>query len=244
MDLKRKRIILSILAVGLVSTLVGVTFAFFSYVNSGTEIVRVGRISFTTNQSKTITLTNAFPISSAEAATATENVGTFELEVVGDTTYEGGVEYLISITNSNLSVTTGGVTKQIPISIDVTVTSLGTSDNSYFTNRDTATTSIYKKLIGDTITGDEPILVGFIAPDNNRTGVNGKITIKAYFNSDDILISDTDTDNTKTVLTTSEWNALSSSGVSFQVTAIAQEGIWVEEVTTPASCFTTYVYKK
>ena len=142
-------------------------------------------------------------------------VGTYQLTIEGDTDYSGGIEYLVSTTNSNLST--------LPISIDMTVGSgLGTNDTNYFTTRDSATSSIYKKLVGDTLVGDQMLLVGFI-PQNTTLGTSDEtgdtITIKAYLDENKILISDTydgtESDNMgtpnsmaegKTVLTTTEWN--------------------------------------
>ena len=49
--------------------------------------------------------------------------------------------------------------------------------------------------------------------------------------------------NGRTVLTTTEWNSLNSTGITFQIKTESNEGIWVEEQdnSTPASCFTTQV---
>ncbi len=91
------------------------------------------------------------------------------------------------------------------------------------------------------------LLVGYIKSNNpvgTAEGIDGSITIKAYLDKNKILISDTynngeeptETNGTpaslgegKTVFTTAEWNALQSSGVSFQVKVEANQGIWVEE---------------
>ena len=227
----------------------GVTYAFFNYTRTGAgNTIRVGRIAFISRQTETINLSNLFPIDPTETGIMDdeEKVGTLEIEIEGDTDYVDGVEYLISTVNS--SITTNG--KTLPISLDVTVTNLGTSNDDYFTARESKNATIYKKLIGDTLTGDEQVLVGYIKPNTTsgtKEGVNGKITIKAYLDKNKILISDTynngeeSTDNMgtsvsmgegKTVFTTTEWNALQQNGVSFQIKVEANEGIWVEEVRT------------
>ena len=227
----------------------GVTYAFFNYTRTGAgNTIRVGRIAFISRQTETISLTNLFPIDPTETGVMDdeEKVGTLEIEIEGDTDYVDGVEYLISTVNS--SITSNG--KTLPISLDVTVTNLGTSNDDYFTARESKNATIYKKLIGDTLKGDEQVLVGYIKPNTTsgtKEGVNGKITIKAYLDKNKILISDTynngeePTDNLgtpvsmgegKTVFTTSEWNALQQNGVSFQIKVEANEGIWVEEVRT------------
>ena len=233
----------------------GVTYAFFNYTRTGAgNTIRVGRIAFISRQTETISLSNLFPIDPTETGIMDdeEKVGTLEIEIEGDTDYVDGVEYLISVVNSN--ITSNG--KKLPISLDVTVTNLGTSNDDYFTAREDKNATIYKKLIADTLTGDGQLLEGYIKPNTTSgtiEGVNGKITIKAYLDKNKVLISDTydgtESDNMgtpnsmatgKIVFTTSEWNALQSSGASFQIKVEANEGIWVENPNkpTPSSCFT------
>ncbi len=235
----------------LIAMLGGFTYAFFNYTRTGeSNTLKLGNITFETTQNGNINLTNAFPISITKDNNGLitnvddDNIDTVEILINGHTTYSDGVEYLVSSANTTASITSGNTTKIVPISLDVQVgtngsgtnNTLGTSDNDYFANRDTYTTSHYKKIIGNTITGDEYILVGFIAPDatNTDNSINGKITIKAYFDNSLVAITDTSDENEgwiqgRTVLTTSEWNSLRTNGVSFQVKVEAQEGIWVDE---------------
>ena len=224
----------------LVMLLGTVTYAFFNYTRTGaSNNIKVGRISFVSKDEETINLSNLFPIDPTEQGIMNDNtkVGTYQLTIEGDTDYSGGIEYLVSTVNSNLS--------NLPISINMTVGSgLGTSDTNYFTSRDTATTPIYKKIVGSEIVGDEILLVGFI-PQNTTLGTSDEtgdtITINAYLDKNKILISDTydgtESDNMgtpnslaqgKTVLTTEEWNQLKTNGISFKVKVEANEGIWVE----------------
>jgi hypothetical protein len=194
-------------------------------------------------------------------------VGTFTLNVIGDTTYDDGIEYLVSAVNVQNTVGSGQNAKTLPISIDVSVANnttndpaatLGTSDDNYFTNRG-GNSSIYKVLAEDTISTNEELLVGYIT--KGATGIDGNIVIKAYLDKAKVAISDTydgnETDNMGTtttwvndrvVFTTTEWNSLQANGVSFQVKVEANEGIWVEDPNasqeepwnaTDASCFTT-----
>ena len=236
-----KKILLSTIGIAVLIVIVtGVTFAFFNYTRTGaSNNIKVGRISFVSKDEETITLNNLFPIDPENTTDMNDStkVGTYQITIEGDTDYSGGIEYLVSTTNSNLS--------NLPISINMTVGSgLGTNDTNYFTSRDTATTPIYKKLVGDTLVGDQMLLVGFI-PQNTNLGTSDEtgdvITIKAYLDKNKILISDTydgtESDNMgttnnqaegKTVLTTTEWNALSANGVSFKIKVEANEGIWVK----------------
>ena len=244
-NIKKKKIWIGILSiVGILSITIGVSIAFFNYTRTGdANTIKVGRISFVTRQTKTISLTNLFPIdpTNSEEMSDETKVGTMEIEIEGDTDYNKGVEYLVSSTNTHITTSTG---KLVPISLEVTPTNLGTSSNNYFTAREDKNATIYKKLVGDTLVGNQMLLVGFIKPNTTSgtiEGVNGKITIKAYLDENKILISDTydgtESDNMgtpnslaqgKTVLTTTEWNALSSSGISFQIKVEANEGIWVK----------------
>ncbi len=244
--MKRRNMLITILLVlGLLSLTLGVTMAFFNYTRTvAVNTVSVGRISFVTRQTETINLTNLFPIDPTETGIMNDStkVGTLTIEIEGDTDYSGGVEYLVSSVDSSITTSTG---KTVPLSLAVTVDSLGTSNANYFAARESATTSIYKQLVGDTLAGDQMLLVGYIAPNDptgTADGVDGSITIKAYLDENKILISDTydgtESDNMgtpnsmaqgKTVLTTPEWNALQSSGLSFKVKVEANEGIWVND---------------
>ena len=219
------------------------TYAFFNYTRTGgANTFSVGRIYFTTNQTETINLTNAFPIERSAIDTDTDNVDEVVIEIEGDTDYSEGIEYLVSSVDSSIYTSTG---KLVPISIDVTVTDLGTASPTYFTARDNTNTSIYKKLVGNALVGDQMLLVGYIAPNatlGTASGIDGSITIKAFFDKDVIAISDTydgtesDLNGTtnewadgRTVLTTTEWNSLSSTGISFKIKVEANEGIWVNQ---------------
>ena len=244
MEQSKKKLLINILAIMvIIGTIFGVSIAFFNYTRTGSaNTIRVGRISFITRQTNTINLTNLFPIDPTETGIMndTTKVGTLTVEIEGDTDYADGIEYLVSSVDSNIYTSTG---KTVPISLDVTVTDLGTPNTNYFTARENTNESIYKKLVGGTLVGDQMLLVGFIKPNTTSgtiEGIDGSITIKAYLDKNKILISDTydgtESDNMgtpnsmaegKTVFTTTEWNSLQSSGVSFKVKVEANEGIWV-----------------
>ncbi len=228
----------------LVLLLGSVTYAFFNYTRTGNpNNFSVGRINFISRQTETISLTNLFPIDPTETGIMDDDtkVGTLEIEIEGDTDYSSGIEYLVSATNANIYTNAGQI---VPISLDFTVTNLGTASPNYFTAREDKDATIYKKLVGDTLVGDQMLLVGYIKPNTTSgqaEGVNGKLTIKAYLDENKILISDTydgtESDNMgtpkslaqgKTVLTTADWNALSTNGISFKVRVEANEGIWVK----------------
>ena len=224
----------------------GVSIAFFNYTRTGSaNTVSVGRIYFNTEEDGNINLTNAFPIKVSKDANGhiTNATGYDEIEITieGDTDYTSGIEYLVSTADTNIYTSSG---KVIPISLDITVNNLGTENNNYFTERENTNASIYKKLIKDTIVGDQMVLVGFIKPNTTAgtiEGIDGSITIKAYLDDSNILISDTydgtESDNMgtpnsmaagKTVLTTTEWNSFVGTPLSFKIRVEANEGIWVK----------------
>ena len=245
-----KKILLTTIGIAvLIVTLVGVTYSFFNYTRTGSSnVIKVGRISFISKNEQTINLSNLFPIDPTETGIMNDatKVGTYSIEIKGDTDYVDGLEYLISTVDAN--ITSSG--KTLPISLDITVNSLGAESSSYWTARNSKNATIYKKIVGNTLEGNEMLLVGYIKPNTTSgtaEGVDGSITIKAYLDKNKILISDTynngetPTDNMgtpasmgegKTVFTTSEWNALQSSGASFKIKVEANEGIWVEEPLT------------
>ena len=238
---KYRNIVFVLIFMGMVSLLVGATYSFFNYTRNGSNnTISVGRINFITRQTETINLTNVFPIDKSTIGTDTTNVDEVVIEIEGDTDYNGGIEYLVSSVDSEIYSSTG---KLIPISLDVTVDDLGTENTSYFTSRDNSNSSIYKKLVGDTLVGDQMLLVGYIVPNatlGTPTGIDGSITIKAFFDKDVIGISDTydgtesdlngtseDWADGRTILTTTEWNAIQTNGVSFKIKVEANQGIWV-----------------
>ena len=232
--IKQKQMILMFIGIAiLLVSITGITFAFFNYTRTGgANIIKTGNIEFNMTQGKTINLQNVFPVTSEEALADTSNTSVCEIVITGRNTYAGGVEYLVSTVNATNT--------DVPVSILVSVENngngandnLGTSDDNYFNNRNSYTTSHYKKLIGNSLTGDQLILVGYIASSaSTNNSINGKLTIRAYFDKNNMIITDTpDETNTgnKTVMSTSEWNALNTNGVSFQVKVEANEGIWVK----------------
>ncbi len=187
-----KKILLSTIFIAVVIVaLVGVTFAFFNYTRTGSSnIVKVGRIYFNTEQGNSINLSNVFPIDKNDVNTDTDNVGSVSIHITGDTTYSEGVEYLV--TAEELHNTVG--TKKMPINIDISYSAnnnktIGINDASYYTNRG-GDTSRYKVLQNKlTSTNNNKLIVGYIVPGN--TGIDGTINIKAYIDKDKIAISDT-----------------------------------------------------
>ena len=239
----------------------GTTYAFFNYTRTGSaNTLRTGRIYFSTEQTNqnTITLNNIFPMTKEQALADTSTNGTLVVTFTGDTTYTEGIEYLLTID----SVTR---TANVPISLimDVnvesrtagetpTVTTL-TENVDYYSAREAKTTSMYKaegndttinstthKVITDIETG-KYLLAGYIK--SGTDVVNGTVTIKAFIDADNLLITDTPNDQSKaptgytdgtvttgkTVISTTDWNSLQSTGVSFKVKGEANPGIWVPE---------------
>ena len=196
MESSRKILLTTVGIAILIIGLVGVTYAFFNYTRTGsTNIIRTGRIAFNSTQGTAITLNNLFPIdpSNTNEMNDATKVGTLVVNITGDTEYTGGIEYLVTAVNVQNSVGT----KQLPISIDVSVgsnngnnpvTTLGTASEDYFTDRG-STTSYYKVLSSDVISNNQKLLVGYIAP--GATGVDGNIIIKAYIDKNEIAITDT-----------------------------------------------------
>ena len=238
----------------------GTTYAFFNYTRTGSaNTLRTGRIYFSTEQTNqnTITLNNIFPMTKEQALADTSTNGTLVVTFTGDTTYTEGIEYLLTIDEVSR-------TANVPISLimDVNVTSTPegsspvalTENSNYYTAREAKTTSMYKvegedttinstnhKIITDIETG-KYLLAGYIK--SGTDVVNGTVTIKAFIDADNLLITDTPVDQSqrpstaytdgtdttgKTVISTTDWNSLQSTGVSFKVKGEANPGIWVPE---------------
>ena len=238
----------------LVLALVTTTYAFFNYTRTGTaNTIRTGRISFNTSQSNTLNLTNVFPMSETDAGNA--NLDAVSVRIWGDTTYADGEEYEISIVDVNNTIGSGASAKTIPINYIASYTAtpvqsgdpnvIGESSNSYFTARGQSSPVYQLSATGEATNGKQ-VLVGFIP--SGATGIDGTLTIKAYLDSSKIAISDTynasdpetDTNGTttewvagRTVLTTSEWNSIRNTPISFKIRVESNEGTWVEDPNPP-----------
>ena len=198
---KSKKTMLTIIGIAiLVIGLIGVTYAFFNYTRTGSaNVIKTGRMSFNSEQGTAINLTNLFPIDPTDSNEMNDNtkVGTVTLNVTGDTTYNNGIEYLITAVNVQNTVGSGANAKAVPISINVSVTSntendpattLGTAQEDYFNDRG-GNTSYYKVLATDILEEGSQLVVGYIA--KGATGVDGNIVIKAYLDENKIAVSDT-----------------------------------------------------
>lgn len=229
----------------LILLVTSVTYAFFNYTKTGNaNNLRVGQVLFSSSEAGNINLSNVFPIDRTDAPSDNVNSAEVVVTVTGSTTYDNGLEYLITIEDVNIETSSH---KKLPIGIIVTPekdnTELGTESNDYFTVRG-STTSYYKVLANDVIKDGDYILVGYIKP--GQAEINGKVGIRAFIDKDNIVISDTydglETDNMGTtssfvrgrvVLTTDEWNNLTgNNAISFKVKVQANDGVWVSE---PAS---------
>ncbi len=207
-----KQILLSVIGVAiLVVAVVGVSFAFFSYVYNGTDAntVKTGTIVFSASDTE-MTLTNVFPTDAANATSAT-------VSVTGNTTYANGIDFEIKAVDvANKSTT-------IVPTITVEESTLdGVTKVSGFTGTELSSgTSLYK---------------GKIAAD---TSVDGTVvTIKAYYDKAKYHISDSSKEAlvaaglledsyAGTIVTTNDWNALSAddaTAFSFKIQVIATEG--------------------
>ncbi len=226
----------------------GVTYAFFNYTRTGgINNLGTGRISFNTTEGPALNLTNLFPMTSEEAEEA--NLNSISIDIEGDTTYSGGEEYVISIVDINNTING----KEIPMNYIASYVAkenktIGTNNASYWEDRNDKDANIYILYNEGKVEENKHVLVGYI--DNEGDGISGTLTIKAYIDEERIAISDTYYGNAptpaptgpndeygtpttwangKVVLTTDEWNSLSSNPISFKVRAESNEGIWAKE---------------
>ena len=179
----------------LIGMIGGLTVAFFNYTRTGSpNTITTGHIEFSSSQ-ELLELSNAFPISTSDAITDTSNTDEAIITISGNTTYSTGVEYLITTEDTHVTIGTGITAKTVPISIAITpekTGDLGTEANGltsgdYWQQRG-STTSYYTNLY-DGIGDGKKVMAGYIAP--GQTGVNGTISIKAFFDKDKIAITDT-----------------------------------------------------
>ena len=236
-----KQVLLSVIGVAiLVVAVVGVSFAFFNYTRTGNpNTIRTGTISFSTDQS-VINVDNVFPIASTQVETDTNNVKTATVNITGNTNYSKGIDFTVTAQGVDLQVGEGQNAVTVPLHVvvtsenltEVTGLTLGTFDR---TNQ---------------LTNGSVLASGKIPANTN---VNGTLKVQVYLDSSEIAISDTypagevthqdttDPENPKTVvdyengtpasfgegrtvLTTEEWNGLSSDALTFKIKVEANEG--------------------
>ena len=205
----------------LVMILGTVTYAFFNYTRTGSSnTIKVGDIYFNSSYDA-VMLDGVFPIAKSTIGDDTDNVMSVNVDVEGHTTYVNGIYYEVKAEDVNLTVNG----KNIPIGISVSSSNL---NNVTLTNYEDG-----KVLTDGSLFANGRILASDSTHDNS---VDGTITIKAYLDRDRIAISDTynglETDlmgttngwvGGRVVLTTSEWDSLSTTPISFKVKVEAYE---------------------
>lgn len=216
-----KQILLSVIGVAiLVIAVVGVSFAFYSYNRVGNKnTLKTGNISFNTTNT-TIDMANVFPVSKSDILTDTINVGTGTVEISGNTSYNKGIDFTVTVEEVSESIGIG--IGKLPISISVIPTALD-GVKAYGSDEGKITINTYED--GNTISSGSILARGRIPANTN---VNGVLTVRAYIDENNIIISDTyvkEENETKTVLTTEEWNNLSTNAAAFKIKVVANNGI-------------------
>lgn len=217
-----KQVLLSVIGVAiLVVAVVGVSFAFFNYTRTGpANTVTTGYITFSTDQS-VAELTNVFPIDGQTVtATTDSNVAKTIVNIHGTTTYANGIDYVVTADEVNL--------QGLPVKVKV-FTSGNATNGATVTQYDGAT---------PLSTGAE-LVRGNIPAAEGKTNVDGTITVVAYYDAANILITDTPTTapaptgytNGTTVATgqvvvsTTDWNNQQTTNpATFRVKVVATEG--------------------
>lgn len=213
-----KQVLLSVIGVAiLVVAVVGVSFAFFSYVyNGGTaNEINTGTIVFTASDSN-FKLTNVFP--TASAYTGDGKVATVSIQ--GNTTYEEGIDFVVRAVDV---VNKGGA-----VTPTIAVTTTPVEGVSY--------TETYS---GNTLTAPAILTKGHIAAGTGVGQSTPIVTVTAFYDKAKYHISDNtkeelvaanllDADYAGTIIGTAEWNALAgeaeNAAYSFKIQVTATQG--------------------
>ena len=218
-----KQILLSVIGVAiLVVAVVGVSFAFFSYVYNSdkTNTVATGTIVFNASDTN-ITLTNVFPTKPSDRDYAKHSASS-TVSIQGNTTYDAGIAFTVRVTD--VTTSNNNILPTVTVTPDTSVEGV-TFDTGYTTAKEYNPTD---KLANGIIS--KGVIAG-----NTDVAMTPILTINAYYDMDDYHISDQD----KSVLVgagllqdsyagrvvpTDEWNALSENGNAYsfkiQVTAV------------------------
>lgn len=231
-----KQILLSVIGVAiLVIAVVGVSFAFFSYVYNGEEAntIQTGTIVFEASDTN-FKLTNIFPTDTATSGIEhNDDVLTATVKVYGNTTYENGIQYTVRAVN--VTNATSAATQKIYPRVIVTPT----QPTGVTLDEDYAAAKTYGNgLNGNTILESGAVIgKGVIKPSTGASGVLNHetvLTIAAYYDKDDYHISDNEEDELVAaglldenyagqIIKTADWNAMSAAGAysfKIQVTAV------------------------
>jgi len=209
-----KQILLSVIGVAiLVIAVVGVSFAFFSFVYNGETAneVQTGTIVFTASDS-TISLENQFPQDAYNADKATVSIS-------GSTTYEDGIDFQVRVTdvsNAGTVVPRVKVTAKTVEGVTINVT-----EDEY-----TKTNALANGIIAS----------GTIAAGTGVTSETVILEIQAYYAKEDYHISDNSlaelsaagllsADYAGEIIGTDTWNALSTgaNAYSFKIQVLATQ---------------------
>ena len=226
-----KKVLLSVIGVAiLVVAVVGVSFAFFNYTRTGAaNSIGTGKINFTSGYGPnlgddTIAISNFFPLATGQEANSS-NSDSMVITISGGTTYTEGLDYRLVVTGM-----TGTQVGIIPVQVSVTQSGLTNATGNTFTplpdpNGGAARNGYV------TVTDGLVLAEGFIAATNPYAVTNGTITITGSIPAT-VAISDTYdetngvSDNmgtttqwvgTRTHVTTTQWNSLSTTPITFQV---------------------------
>ncbi len=93
-----KQILLSVIGVAiLVVAVVGVSFAFYNYNKVGNKnTLKTGTITFNTTNT-TIDMSNVFPVSKSDVLVDSINVGTGFVDITGNTSYNKGIDFTVTV---------------------------------------------------------------------------------------------------------------------------------------------------
>ena len=244
-----KQILLSVIGIAiLVVAVVGVSFAFFNYTRTGeANTIRTGTISFSTTNIA-INTSNLFPIDKSNVDTDSTSVGLGSVTISGHTSYANGIDFIV--TASDVSNNIGTEDGKLPVSIRVTADDNLSGVKAFGSNDGVMTLNSFED--GTTITSGSILASGRIPANTSINGVitikayldaDGIAITDTYDatstetiidpNTNEEIIRHKPTDqngttstwvNGRTVLTTDEWNQLSSTAVSFKIRVEANEG--------------------
>ena len=236
-----KQVLLSVIGVAiLVVAVVGVSFAFFSYVNNGTNnTIETGTIKFVSTQSETLTVTNAFPVTSANADDAVT------ITVSGQTSYSGGIAYDVRAVDFH-NLETAKVVKEGDTDVYVKPSmTVACSNKTANITCDAATVDL--TWWSDY---DGPVLLASGTIDTTAAGSSddsATITINAFYDAAKYWISDNGTlsevkalnesaglaaPTNQSIVTTEAWNNLQKHPISFTIQVRATEGATLNTKTT------------
>ena len=194
-----KQVLLSLLGIAiLVVAVVGVSFAFFSYVKTGTvtNTILTGEVYTYMNTGDTMTLTDAMPVQEDPTnvvETTTNDIGSLKFTITGKNNSDTDITYKVYLVPGLAANIPAGKTELLLDSdIGILMKSTSTGGTPMTNINEASTVAALINANGGTTLSDGALLGTGIIPKHTNSDISHTYTINMWVRGDVVKISDTD----------------------------------------------------